>query len=101
MLILWCIKFSNLRLKTCVPTILKSLKSLKRTQLSSAHNQLSTVYKVDSTQFNKHFLAHENRPTAMRLNTLLPAQIYQTPHLLRQPLTEALCMYLPVIADEV
>src|SRR6218665_415336 len=36
----WYMKFSNLSLKICVPIIIKSLKSLKRAQLSNARDQL-------------------------------------------------------------
>ena len=79
-------KFSNLSLKICVPIIIKSLKSLKRTQLSSARDQLSTVYHVDSAQFDERFVVHEN--PAMRPNALLPADISDTSF---DTLTEALC----------
>src|SRR6218665_1470342 len=46
-------------------------------------------------QFDKCFLVHKN--SAMRLNALLPAQISDTSF---GSLTEELCMYLPVIADD-
>ena len=78
-------KSSNLSLKICVPIILKISKSLKRTQLSSAHDQLSTVYHVDSAQFDERFLVHKN--PAMRPNALLPADISDTSF---ESLTEAL-----------
>jgi len=61
-LILWYVKFSNLNLKTCGPIILKSLKSLKRTQLSSAHDQF-IVYgqpRIDSAHFHERFLVNEH-----------------------------------------
>src|SRR6218665_183060 len=78
----WYMKFSNLSLKICVPIIIKSLKSLKRAQLSNARDQL-VVYGlpcIDSAQFDERFLVHEN--PAMRPNALLPyryCDYYRTP----------------------
>src|SRR6218665_257385 len=67
-LILWYmyIKFSNLsfKTKTCVPIILKSLKSLRHTHSLAA----LTIIFLRPTKFDKRYMVNEN--TTMRPNAL-------------------------------